>query len=60
MWKDPIVEEVRAIRDKQARALHYNLRNIVAKARRAERASGRRIVSFAKKKRTSPAVPVTR
>ena len=47
MWKDPVVEEVRAVRERQARALNFDVKKIVAQAKRKQRKSGRRLVSFA-------------
>ncbi len=46
MWEDPIVAEVRAVRQKQAAALGYDIHKIVAQARRKQPASGHRLVSF--------------
>ena len=42
MWKDPIVEEVRAVRKRRARALGFDIKKIMADARRRQRASHRR------------------
>ena len=46
MWKDPIVEEVRTIREKQAKAHGFDIKKIVADAKRKQKRSGHRIVSF--------------
>jgi len=51
MWKDPIVEEIRSIREKQAEALGFDIRKIVADAEAKQRTSGHPLVSFAKGKR---------
>jgi hypothetical protein len=51
MWKDPIVEEVRSIREKQAEAHGFDIRKIMAAARARQGTSGHRVVSFAKGKR---------
>jgi hypothetical protein len=40
MTNDPIVEEVRAVRDEIARENHYDLDTIFAMLRKAEEASG--------------------
>ena len=49
MWKDPIVQEVRKAREANAKKFNYNIKNIVEDARRRQRASNRRVVSFAMK-----------
>ena len=49
MWKDPIVQEVRKIREANAKKFNYNIKNIVVDARKKQKASNRRIVSFATK-----------
>jgi len=46
-WHDPIVEEVRRIRDQQAAELNYDLAAIFERARRRQRQSKRKTVSFA-------------
>ena len=51
MWKDPIVEEVRSIREKQAEAHGFDVRKIMADARARQGTSGHPLVSFAKGKR---------
>jgi hypothetical protein len=48
MWKDPIVEEVRSIREKQAEAHGFDIRRIVADAKAKQCTSGHPLVSFAK------------
>ncbi len=50
MWKDPIVEEVRAIREKLAEAHGFDIRKIMAAAQARQGTSGHRVVSFAKGK----------
>ena len=47
MWKDPIVQEVRKIREANAKKFNYNIRNIVKDARKRQTASNHRVVSFA-------------
>lgn len=44
MWKDPIVEEVREIRDKQAAEFRNDLHAICEHYRKRQRESGRRVV----------------
>ena len=51
MWKDPIVQEVRKVREANAKKFNYNVKNIVEDARRRQKVSNRRIVSFAIKQR---------
>ena len=51
MWKDPIVEEVRSIREKQAEALDFDIRKIVDDAKAKQGTSGHPLVSFAKGRR---------
>ncbi len=46
MFQDPIVEEVRAIREQPATQCNYDIRKIVKEAQRHQVTSGFRIVSF--------------
>ncbi len=46
MWKDEIVEEVRRIREENAAKFNYNLKAILADARKRQKLSGRKTVSF--------------
>jgi len=46
-WHDPIVEEVRHIREQQAAELNYDLKAIFERARRRQKQSKRKAVSFA-------------
>ncbi|MBM4031364.1 MAG: hypothetical protein FJ291_06205 [Planctomycetes bacterium] len=46
MWKDPIVEEVRRVRDAHAARFGYDLRAIYEDFKARERALGREIVYF--------------
>ena len=58
MWNDPIVEEVRKVRNAHARKFNYDLQAIVADLRKQQKASKRKVVTLAPKK---PAVfPQTR
>lgn len=36
MWKDPIVEEIHAVREQIARECHYDLKQIIACLRKKE------------------------
>ena len=46
-WHDPVVEEIRRIRDQQAAELDYDLKAIFERARRRQQQSKRKTVSFA-------------
>jgi len=50
MWKDPIVEEVRKVRQKHAAEFHNDIDAIVADLRQQENKSGRKLVSLKPKK----------
>ena len=50
MLKDPIVEEVRRIRDELAARFDYNIEAIVENARKEQKAAGRKTVSFPPRK----------
>jgi hypothetical protein len=52
MWKDPIVEEVRSIREKQAERHGFDIRKIMADAKARQGTSGHPLVSFVKGKRS--------
>jgi hypothetical protein len=49
MWKDEIVEEVRGAREAQAARQGFDLKAILAEARKRQKKSGRRVVSFVPK-----------
>ena len=51
MWKDPIVDEVRKLRQEHAAKLNYDIKAIVEEARKRQQKSKRRVVSFVSKKR---------
>ena len=46
MWKDPIVEEVRKVREQHAKRFNYDLRAIVDDVRKVQVQSGRTYVRF--------------
>lgn len=50
MWKDPIVEEVRAVRETHAAKFDYDLKRIFADLKEQERKSGREYVSLPAKR----------
>ena len=45
-WHDPVVEEIRRIREQQAAELDYDLGAIFERARQHQKQSKRKIVSF--------------
>ena len=53
MAKDPIVDEVRRIREEQAAKYSFDIKMILAAARKRQRRSGRRVVSMAKEEKLS-------
>ena len=50
MVDDPIVEEVRKVRDAYAKAFNYNLEAIAADLMKQQTISGRKLVSFPPRK----------
>lgn len=61
MTNDPIVDEVRRVREALAAKSDFDVTAILAAAKRRERRSGRKIVSFASRKKLSAdlATPVS-
>ena len=53
MWSDPMVEEVRKVRNAHARKFNYDLQAIVADLRNQQKASKRKFVTLAPKKACS-------
>ncbi|MBN2358577.1 MAG: hypothetical protein JXR83_03940 [Deltaproteobacteria bacterium] len=51
MAKDPIVDEVRRIRAEQAAEYSYDLKAILVAARKRQQRSGKKVVSYASKKK---------
>jgi hypothetical protein len=49
MMKDEIVDQVRKAREQNAAKFNYDLRAIIADARKRQKTSGHRVVSFAPK-----------
>jgi hypothetical protein len=47
IWSDPIVEEVRRVRDAYAARFNYDLRAIYRDLKEQEKRSGRKVVSYA-------------
>ena len=50
MWRDPIVEEVRNIREAHARKFNYDLEAIFREIKKQEKTSGRKFISFTPKR----------
>lgn len=50
MWDDPIVEEVRKIREEHAASLGYDLEKIFKDLKKREEKSGRKVVSLPPKR----------
>jgi hypothetical protein len=50
-WEDPVVEEIRRIRDEQAANFGYDVRKILEDAREREGKSGRTVVNLSPKRR---------
>jgi len=49
MWKDEIVEEVRKAREQNAAKWNFDIKAILADARKRQVQSGHKVVSFATK-----------
>lgn len=47
-WSDPIVEEVRRVRDAYAARFNYDLRAIYRDLKEKEKRSGRKVISYCK------------
>ena len=50
MWKDPVVEEVRAIRDEYARSFDYDLGKICKDLRRQQAEAAEEVVTLPPKR----------
>ncbi len=50
MWKDPVVEDVRAIRDEYARSLDYDLGKICEDLRRQQTEGTKEVVTLPPKR----------
>jgi hypothetical protein len=50
MWNDPIVEEVRKVRDEHAEKFNYDLQAIVADLKKQQKDSKRKFVTLPPKK----------
>lgn len=50
MWEDPIVEEVRKVREEHARRFNYDLKAIAADLKKRRRSGKRKLVTLPPKK----------
>jgi hypothetical protein len=50
MWNDPIVEEVRAVRNAHAKKFNYDLKSIAADLKKQQKISNHKVVSLPAKK----------
>ena len=50
MWKDPVVEEIRAVRDEYARQFNYNIEAICRDLREQEARGDREVVALPPKR----------
>ena len=53
MGRDYIVDEVRRIREEQAARHNFDIKAILSSAKKRQRESGRKVVSFVPKKKSS-------
>jgi len=53
MWNDPIVEEVRNVREAHARKFNYDLQAIVADLKKQQKVSGKEFVTLRPRKPTN-------
>ena len=59
MWRDPIVEEIRKIRDEHARKFNYDLHAICEDIRQRQARSGRTVVSRSPRMAEKPSATTT-
>ncbi len=57
MGDDCIVDEVRRLREEQAAKHRFDVREMLAAAKKRQRRSGRKVVSLIPKKTLNPALP---
>jgi len=55
MWEDPIVAEIRRIRDSHAAKFNYDLEKIMADLIQRQEKSGKKLVRFSPKPARKPA-----
>ena len=53
MAKDPIIDEVRRVREEEAVKYRFDVKAVLVAAKKRQRRSGREVVSFASKKKLS-------
>ena len=58
MWEDPIVEEIRKVREEHASRFNYDLDAIYQDLKRMQQESGREYVDFSRKPDQEAAIPV--
>lgn len=56
-WSDPIVDEVRRVRDAYAARFNYDLRAIFRDLKEQEKRSGRKVISCSSESEPSKALP---
>ncbi len=54
MTKDPIIDEIRRHRQEIAKQFDYDLRAIIADARKRQKMGGKKVVSLARTRRKRP------
>lgn len=52
-WRDPIVEEIRKIREEHAASFAYDVHAMMEDTRKRQQESGRKVVSFARRRATA-------
>jgi hypothetical protein len=52
MWNDPIVEEVRKVRNEHAKKFNYDIQSIVADLKKQQKAGRRKFVNLPPRKPT--------
>jgi hypothetical protein len=57
MWRDPIVEEIHAIRRKLAKECHNDVSEIIAHLQKRSRDAGRTLVDLRPERAPKPAAP---
>lgn len=58
-WSDPIVDEVRRVRDAYAARFNYDLRAIFRDLKEKEKRSGRKVVSYAENAQPPQELPLS-
>jgi len=58
-WQDPIVEEIRRIRQEHAARFNYDVRAIIEDARKRQQQGNRKVVSFSAERYKAAEGPAT-